>query len=225
VEEVEVSSAGQRAATILGVLPLFLIIAALAGGLQVAIDSTAGERERGSLEPLLLNPVPREALVLGKWIAASLFGSASVLFSAGLMMSVFTRIPWQDLGIRFRVGPPELAGLLALVLPLAFLLSSMVMYASMYARSFKEAQSYIGMLMLVPMAPMLVSTVYPLNNRPWLAPAPFVGQYALSADLLAGKFPEWYFFVAAGASVAAVTTVLLLLAARMLKREGIIFGR
>ena len=225
VEEVEVSSAGQRAATILGILPLFLVIAALVGGLQVAIDSTAGERERGSLEPLLLNPVPREALIAGKWLAASLFGTASVLFSAALVMTVFQRVPWQDLGVRFRVGPPELAGLLALILPLAFLLSAMVMYVSMFSRSFKEAQSYIGLLMLLPMGPALLSSVYPLANRPWLAPVPFVGQYALAADLLGGKSLDAYLYVVAGVCVMALAVVLVLMAARLLRREEIIFGR
>ena len=72
IEEVEVSSSQQRLATQLSILPLLLVLAALTGGMQIAIDSTAGERERGSLEPLLLNPVRREALATGKWLAASL---------------------------------------------------------------------------------------------------------------------------------------------------------
>jgi sodium transport system permease protein len=225
VEEVEVSSAQQRAATILSVLPLFLVLAALVGGLQLAIDSTAGERERGSLEPLLLNPVPRETFVVGKWLAASLFGSASVLLSTGLCMTVFRRVPWQDLGVRFNVGPPELAGLLALVLPLAFLLSAMVMFVSMFARSFKEAQSYIGLLTLLPMLPAILQQVFPLAGRPWLAPAPFIGQYALAADLLGGKPPAVYLYVIAGACVLGLALVLVMLTARMLRREQIIFGR
>ena len=74
IEEVEVSSSQQRLATQLSVLPLLLVIAVLTGSMQLAIDSTAGERERGSLEPLLLNPVPRGVLATGKWLAASLFG-------------------------------------------------------------------------------------------------------------------------------------------------------
>jgi len=104
VEEVEVSSAQERLANLLSILPLLLVLAALTGGMQIAIDTTAGERERGSLEPLLLNPVPRVALAAGKWLAASAFGCCSVLFSLLLTVNVMRRVPWHDMGIRFRVS-------------------------------------------------------------------------------------------------------------------------
>ena len=225
IDEVEVSSSQQRLATQLSILPLLLVLAALTGGLQLSIDSTAGERERGSLEPLLLNPVPRGALASGKWLAASLFGCCAVLFSMVLTMTVMQRVPWHDLGIRFRVSDPELMTLLALILPLAFFLSAIVMFASTFARSFKEAQSYLGILMLLPMLPGLVSTMYPLSGRQWLAPVPVLGQYALAADVLGGKPPGVGLYVLAGVSVIACAAILVGLTARMLKREAIVFGR
>jgi sodium transport system permease protein len=225
IEEVEVSSSQQRLATQLSILPLLLVIAAMTGSMQLAIDSTAGERERGSLEPLLLNPVPRSALAAGKWLASSLFGCGAVLFSMVLTVSVMRRVPWHDLGIRFRVSDPELLSLLALILPLALFLSAIVMFASTFARSFKEAQTYLGMLMLLPMLPGLVSTMYPLAGRPWLAPVPVLGQYALAADVLGGKPPGIGFYSLAGVSVLACAGVLVTLTARLLKREAIVFGR
>lgn len=225
VQEVEVSSAQERLATLLNILPLMLVLAALMGGMQVAIDTTAGERERGSLEPLLLSPVPRVALAAGKWLAASTFGCASVLFSMVLTVNVLRRVPWHDLGIRFRVSDGDLMSLLVLVLPLALFFSSVLVFASTFARSFKEAQGYIGMLMLLPMLPGLLSALYPLSNRPWLAPIPIVGQYALAADVLGGKPPAAVFYAAAGVSVLVCALVLLALTSRLLKRERIIFGR
>lgn len=225
VEEIEVSSSQQRLAAQLSILPLLLVIAALAGSMQLAIDSTAGERERGSLEPLLLNPVPRPALAAGKWLAASTFGWASAIFSLVLTVGVMRRVPWHDLGIRFRVTDGELMSLLALVLPLGLFLSAVVMFASTFARSFKEAQTYLGMLMLVPMLPGIVSTMYPLTDRPWLAPVPVLGQYALAADVLGGKPPSLGFYLLAGVSVVACAVALVLLTARMLTRESIVFGR
>lgn len=225
IEEIEVSSAQQRLATQLSILPLLLVVAALIGGMQIAIDTTAGERERGSLEPLLLNPVPRHALAAGKWIAASLFSCGAVLFSIFLTVNVMRRVPWHDLGIRFRVTDGELMGLLTLILPLGFLLSALVMFASTFARSFKEAQSYIGMLMLLPMVPGIVSMMYPLSNRPWLAPVPMVGQFALAADLLGGTVPGLgSTFIAAGAALA-VALALVWMTGRLLQKESIIFGR
>lgn len=225
IEEVEVSSSQQRLASQLSILPLLLVLAALTGGLQIAIDSTAGERERGSLEPLLLNPVPRAVLATGKWMAASLFGCCAVVFSTVLTISVLRRVPWHDMGIRFRVTDGELLSLLALILPLALFLSALVMFASTFARSFKEAQSYLGMLMLLPMLPGIISTMYPLNDRPWLAPVPVLGQYALAADVLAGKPPGVVFYVLAGVCVVACAMLFVALTARLLKREAIVFGR
>ena len=225
VEEVEVSSAQQRLAAQLSILPFLLVIAALTGSIQVAIDSTAGERERGSLEPLLLNPVGHGSLAAGKWLAAATFGCGAVLFSMVLTMSVLRRVPWHDLGMRFRVSDAELLSLLALILPLALLLSAIVSFASTFARSFKEAQSYLGMLMLIPMLPGIVSTVYPLSGRPWLAPIPILGQYALSADVLGGNRPHALYYVVAALTAIAAGVVFVALTARLLRREAIVFGR
>jgi len=225
VEEVEVSNSQQRLATQLSVLPLLLVLAALTGGLQIAIDSSAGERERGSLEPLLLNPVSRLALASGKWLAASASGCAAVIFSMILTINVMRRVPWHDIGIRFTVSDAALLSLLALILPLALLLSAIVLSASTFARSFKEAQSYLSMLMLLPMLPGIVSTMYPLSNRPWLAPVPVLGQYALAADVLAGSPPAPVYYLVAGVSAVAFAAALVWTTARLLSREDIIFGR
>lgn len=225
IEEIEVSSAQQRLAMQLGILPMLLVLAALTGGMQVAIDSTAGERERGSLEPLLLNPVPRGALATGKWLAASVFGCGTVVFSMVLTMSVMRRVPWHDLGIRFVVSDAALLTLLALILPVALLLSATVLFASTFAHSFKEAQSYLSILILVPMTPGVISTIYPLSSRPWLAPVPVLGQYALAADVLGGEAPALISYVVAGTSAVLCAIGLVAWTARLLTRETIVFGR
>lgn len=225
IEEVEVSSAQERLATLLNILPMLLVMTALTGGMQIAIDATAGERERGSLEPLLLTPVPRIVLAAGKWLAAAAFGCGAVIFSMILTVNVMRRVPWHDLGIRFRVTDGELLSLLALVLPLAFFLSAVVVFVSTFARSFKEAQGYIGILVLIPTLPGVLLTLYPLSNRPWLAPVPILGQYALAADVLGGKPPSVFLYVVAGLVVLACAVGLIIATARMLQRERIIFGR
>ncbi len=225
VQDVEVTSAQERLAILLNVLPLALVLSALTGGMSIAIDTTAGERERQSLEPLLLNPVPRGVLAAGKWLAATAFGWGAVIFSMLLTINVLRRVPWQDLGIRFRVSDGELLSLLALVLPLALFLNAVMLLLATFARSFKEAQGYSGILVLVPMLPGVLGNFYPLSNRPWLAPVPILGQYALAADVLGGKPPAVAFYVLAGASVTVCAAVLLALTARYLKKEAIVFGR
>jgi sodium transport system permease protein len=225
IEDVEVSGSQARVAQILSILPLLLVIAGFVGGMQIAVDSTAGERERGSLEPLLLNPVPRWVIAAGKWLAASIVGCLSVVFSMAITVFVFRRIPWHDLGVRFRVTDGELFSLLILILPLTLFMAAVLLYAATFARSFKEAQGYLGMLMMAPMLPGLFSTMYPLSRRPYLAPVPVVGQYSLAADLLGGTAPGWWLFVVAGVAAIAASIAIVALTARALGREHIVFGR
>src|SRR6266540_6770996 len=225
LEDVEVSSAQQRAAQILNFIPLFIVIAAFTGGMQIAMDSTAGERERGSLEPLLVNPAPRSVFVLGKWLAASVSSVLSVVLTTGLSIAMLKFIPLQELGIRFRLGAPEVAGLLAAGLPMCFLSTGLQSYAATFARSFKEAQSYMGFLMMAPMLPGVMSTLYPLGDKAWMYPIPMIGQQVLLAAVLGGRQVGVLGFVVAAAGALAAAAVLVRLTTALFHREQIIFSR
>jgi sodium transport system permease protein len=225
IEDIEVSSTQQRAARILGFVPLFIVIAAFAGGMQIATDSTAGERERGSLESLLVNPVAREAFVGGKWLAAVVFAALTMVLTTTLCATVLGRMPLQELGIRFRFGPEAIAGALAASLPMAFLASSLQIFVASFARSFKEAQSYLGMLILLPMLPGILTVVYPITNQWWMAPVPVLGQHLLLTDVLGGKDPGVLAFSLAAVSALAASLLLVYLTTRLFRKEKVIFGR
>ncbi|MGH9383006.1 MAG: ABC transporter permease [Vicinamibacterales bacterium] len=225
VEDVEVSSAQQRAAMVLNFIPLFVVLAAFTAGMQIAMDSTAGERERGSLEPLLVNPAPRLAIVSGKWLAASVSAMAGCGVTVLLCLAVMKFVPLQELGIRFRFGAPEVAALLAAVLPFCPAAAALQVYLATFARSFKEAQSYMGFLMMVPMLPGVLATVYPLNGQIWMFPIPIVGQYALMEEVLGGKPTASWMFLFAGASPLIVAALLVVATSRLIEREKIVFGR
>lgn len=225
IEDVEVSSAQQRAAQILGFIPLFLMVAAFMGGMQISTDATAGERERGSLEALLVNPAPREAIAGGKWLAGTTTALVSVSVTSALLLAVFENIPLQDLGLRFRLGAQELAGTLAAVLPFCPVIVAAQMYMATFAKSFKEAQSYLSVLMMVLMIPGFAATVYPVTNKVWMYFVPLVGQQALMTDVLGGKAPAAVFFAAAGILNVAIAIVLVRITTALLHREKIIFGR
>ncbi|MBA3270610.1 MAG: ABC transporter permease [Acidobacteria bacterium] len=225
LEDVEVSSAQQRAAMILSFIPMFIVLAAFAGGMQIATDSTAGERERGSLEPLLVNPAPRQAIAGGKWLAASFASMLSVLLTTALVMAMLRYIPMQEFGIRFRMEPLQIAAMLGALLPMCLLASGIQTYLATFAKSFKEAQSYMGLLIMVPMLPGILSSVYPINSQAWMYPLPILGQHVLAADVLGGKATPWWAFAIAGVSALAVSIVLMQLTTRMLQRERTIFSR
>ena len=225
IEDVEVSSSQQRAAQILGFIPLFVMISAFTGAMAIATDSTAGERERGSFEALLVNPAPRMAIAAGKWLAGSLTGMLTVLITAGLLFAMFKQLPLQDLGIRFHLGQPELIRTLSVVLPLCPLIVAVQMYVATFAKSFKEAQSYLSFLMMAQMIPGMIMTMNPIATKAWLYYLPWVGQQSLLTDVLGNKPVGNVVFVIVAAINLAVAMAVLRGTAGLLHREKIIFGR
>jgi sodium transport system permease protein len=226
VEDVEVSSSQQRAAMILGFIPLFVMISAFTGAMAIATDSTAGERERGSFEALLVNPAPRLAIAAGKWLAGTLTAIVTVMITAGLLFTMFRYLPLQDLGIRFRLGAPELLGTLAVVVPLAPLIVSIQMYVATFAKSFKEAQSYLSFLMMAQMVPGMMATMNPTAARAWwMYYVPWIGQQSLLTDILGNKPISPLVFLIVGAVNIVLAVAVIRATAGLLLREKIIFGR
>ena len=225
LEEVEVSSAQQRAAMILSFIPMFILLSAFAGGMQIAMDSTAGERERGSLEPLLTNPAPRHVIAGGKWLAATFTSLLSVLLTTTIILAMLRFIPMQEFGMRFRIQPGQIALLLAAALPMSLLASAIQMYLATFAKSFKEAQSYMGLLIILPMLPGFAATLYPMSGQPWMYPVPVIAQQVLAGDVIAARETPWWAFVVAAGSAIVLSLLLLQLTTSLLRRERIIFTR
>ena len=225
VEDVEVSSAQQRAARIIGFLPVFILMAAFMGAMQIATDSTAGERERGSLEALLVNPAPRGAILAGKWLAALAVAFAALLLSGALLTTIFGAIPFQDLGMRFRVGPPQLFGVLAALLPLCPLMVAGQVYMATFAKSFKEAQSYLSLLMMAVMLPGFILTLYPTGSKTWMYFVPFLGQTAMMTDVLGAKPVAPMMLLVPALINLALAALVIHATTALLHRERIIFGK
>jgi sodium transport system permease protein len=224
LEEIDVSTPEKLAANLLNVVPLFLMMAALVGGMNVAIDTTAGERERGSLEALLLNPVRRRSLVLGKWLATVL-GSVVALITLGGFMLTIRFLPLEELGMKISLGPGEVLLVLAAVLPLALFGAGLQMLIATFARSFKEAQTYLNLLNLLPMAPSMFLMLKPAQSAWWMLPLPTLAQVSTVVDVLRGEVvPLWHLAVIAASSLAYAGLCLLGLV-RLLGSERIIFGR
>lgn len=225
IEQVEVATAQQRAAMIFNFIPMFLVLALFTAGMPIASDSTAGERERGSLEPLLLNPVPCWQLVTGKWLAASGAALLGVVLTLAVTMAVLFRLPLEELGVRNTVNLAQIVLILAAVAPMALIAPAVQMFVSCFAKTFKEAQGYLGLLMILPTIPGIVIMFYPLTNRPLLHPLPILGQYAMVSEILGGKDLPALSLLGAIAVAAVLTALLLALATRLFSSEKIIFGR
>lgn len=225
IEDVEVSSSQQRAAQILGFIPLFIMISAFTGAMAISTDSTAGERERGSFEALLVNPAPRLAIAAGKWLAGTLTAMLTVLITSTLLFAMFKQLPLQDLGIRFRLGSPEMLRTLSVVLPLCPLIVAIQMYVATFAKSFKEAQSYLSLLMIAQMVPGMMATMNTLPIKWWMYYVPWIGQQTLLTDVLGNKPINPLVFVVVGVVNVTLAVMALRGISALLRRERIIFGR
>jgi sodium transport system permease protein len=226
LEEIEVSTPEQRAAIILNFLGLFMLISALSGSMQLAGDTTAGERERGSLEPLLVNPVPRGALVLGKWMAASAAGLLAVALTMIFSVLLLKRVVAPDDTIRVVVGTRQYVAMAIAALTLCPLAAALQAAVGTFSRSFKEAQSYMGILMTLPlMAIGLIGALFPLTGQSWVYLVPLLSQYMLVTRVIAGEHPGNYAFAASAATSWLIIALLLALMTRMFRSERIIFAR
>lgn len=209
-----------------GVLvPLVALISAVIGALAIAIDVTAGERERGSLEPLLMNPVSAWALVVGKWLAVVL---ASLVTLVGTVTSFSVAgqfVRDESMSAAFQFGLNEAGYTLALLGPFCLLVSSILMLAALFARGHKEAQATTSYLVsLVSIAPSL-SLFLSLQDSTWQLFVPVMGQNMLLSRMFRGS-PVTAVDVLIPAVVCAVLTTMALFAqTRLLQREAIVFAR
>ena len=187
VEEHDLANPATRAAQLTGMLPFFVLMAVLYGALNAALDTTAGERERGSLEPLLTNPASRLALVLGKWGAVAAVGMLIAVLSSFSFLPGQWLLQSESLAAMFQYGLPEAAAFLALLLPLAGALSALLMAIAIRCKSFKEAQANTTVVVLgVSLLPMM-SLFNQGGEQPWHLWMPGLAQSTLMARVLKGE--------------------------------------
>ena len=225
IEEIEVSTAQQRAAKILTFIPMFIMVAGFVGGMQIATDSTAGERERGSLEPLLVNPAPRVAFVAGKWMAATLAAIVSVCLTTMLCAQITRLLSLEDMGIRLEIGPQHVGPILLAVGPMCLFTAALQAAVATLARSFKEAQTYMGVLILGPMLPGILSALYPIGKAAWSYAIPMLGPYVLLTDVLGGRVPNSTAFLTSAGTCLLASAILIRITTGLFRSEHIILGR
>ncbi len=225
LEELDLATPQKTAAQVLGMVPLFLLVAAFMGGMHLAIDSTAGERERGSLEPLLINPVLPRDVVVGKWLATVLVTWVAVLCTLFGFLAVLARMPLADLGLRVNIGPREVAGMLLSILPVTLFSASLQMLVATFARTFKEGQTYASLLALVPMIPGVLLMFQQGKPALWMMAVPVLGQTVLMSEMLRGDYAPASWFIAAALVVFAAAIFCLAATVRLLSSERVVFGR
>lgn len=205
-------------------VPMILILMTITGAVYPAIDLTAGERERGTLEALMAAPVPRLGLLLAKYVAVltvailtalvNLAGMTATLLATGLGPAIF-----GPAGL----APGAVVAVFALLVLFAAFFAAVLLCVTSFARSFKEAQAYLIPLMMVSLAPGFVSLLPDLALNAWWSVVPLANMALLARDVLAGQVNLLWGAVAV-ATTGLYAAAALALAARIFGSDSILYG-
>ncbi len=222
IDEVDVSTPSGRSAMLLGMLSYFFIFALLTGGMNLAIDATAGERERGSLEPLLCLPVKRDHLIFGKIFAAVLFMAMSLSLSLIAFFFALKFMPLVELGMTPNFGPLVVVTAFLLLLPFALVGASLMTMVASFTKSFKEAQTWVSVVLLAPTLPILIVSILMVRPSTALMFIPSLSQHLLLVGLIRNEPINMLHVVVSVGGTLAVGAILTWVCARLYRREGLL---
>jgi sodium transport system permease protein len=219
-------------AAIGGFLGYFVIVLCLQGAMYPAIDLTAGEKERGTMETILSSPISRVHLVLGKFflvLTAALMTAALSVTSMGVSFWGSQKFHAFDIGGASDAGSPQLhisvsaiLSVFVMALPLAVMFSAALLTIALFAKSHKEAQSYIMPLMFIVIIPAIAAMLPGVELTPKLALIPVLNVSLLCKDLIAGTY-HWNLIAIIFGSTCAYAAIALFLAVKMFQRESVLF--
>jgi sodium transport system permease protein len=214
-----------------GLVPYFVILLCLTGAMYPAMDLTAGEKERGTIETILCSPVSRTHLVLGKFlmvltasIATAILAitSMAVSFGAGKKMLIGITHGAADAALQVTITGKAMVSIFFVVLPLAVFFSAALLALSLFAKSFKEAQSYISPLMIVVVLPAVAALLPGVELSPALALVPVLNTSLVSKEIITGTF-HWDLIALIFLSSSVYAGVAIAIAVKLFQREDVLF--
>jgi sodium transport system permease protein len=222
IHDVDVSTPTSRSVLALGTLSYLVLLTMLMGGMYLAIDATAGERERGSLEPLLTVPVRREHLIYGKMLATCAFMTLSLSLTVSAFSIVLQFAGLERFGMSVNFGPLVALTVIVFCLPLVPVGAAFMTIVAAFTRSYREAQTYLGLVLLVPTLPLAFAGVLGLTPTAGLMAVPSLSQHFLITSLLRDEpIPPGFLALSVGVTLA-VGAVLVFIAGRLYHREALL---
>lgn len=225
IEEVDLATPQQSGALVLFLVAYYALLGSFMGGMAVALDITAGERERQSLEPLLMTPARPLEIVLGKWIAVSLVNAFVVVVTLAGFYLTLAYAPLPAVGVPFLFGSLEFGRFLAVLVPVVLLMPAVLLYVGNRGRTFKEAQANVSVLMFIASLVPAVQIFLQQREPAWLVAVPVAGQYSLLRQVLRGEAVAPAELALSYAVPAAIIVLALLGMARLLSRESVLAGK
>ena len=224
VKDVDLSTPQSRGMLVMIMLPYVLMITAFTGGMHLAIDSTAGEKERKSLEPLLINPVPRWQIMLGKMAATATYAFASLVLTLLAFRFAFPLLPTGALGVDLNLSANAVGGILLAILPVVVLAAAMLTTLAALAKSLREAQSYMGLVFMIPMIPSLIFMVNPMKPETWMMGIPMFSQNLLIGEFVRGESVSALWLVLSMGSTLLIGLAFAAVAATLFNRPRVVFS-
>ena len=231
VEENVVAPEKVGGALLGGIVPYFVILLCLTGAMYPAMDLTAGEKERGTIETILCSPVSRTHLVLGKFLmvltasiatAVLSIGSMAVSFGASKRMLLAMTYGATGAALQITITGKAIVSIFLVVLPLAVFFSAALLALSLFAKSFKEAQSYISPLMIVAVLPAVAALLPGVELTPALALVPVLNTSLVSKEIIGGTY-HWNLIALIFLSSSVYAAVALGIAVKLFQREDVLF--
>ncbi|MFC1849870.1 ABC transporter permease [candidate division CSSED10-310 bacterium] len=223
LETMDLATPQSKAMFFLLSLPMFLIMTLFIGGMAVTIDTTAGERERGSLEPLLINPTRRWEIVTGKLLAVLVFTTVTIILSIFGFALIFNYVPIDRiLDIPVNVNWTTFVLIFLTMLPLILFAAALQMVIVTFARSYKEAQTTLAWLPMIPMLPGMVLGFMSIQSTVGLMLIPTIGQQLLILKYLRGETIALAHPIIAAGFTLLIAIGLVWLTIRLYSREQLL---
>jgi len=224
LKDVDLSTPKSRAILAVIFLPYVLMITAFTGATHLAMDTTAGEKERKSLEPLLINPVPRWQIMTGKMLTTTAFAMASLALTLVSFRIVLPYMPIGAFGMDLTLGLMTLLRILLVISPVAILAAALLTLLASFAKSYREAQSYMGLVILIPMIPSLIFMANPIRAEAWMMTVPLFSQNILIGEIIREESVALSWYAMSVSSTLVIGLALAALAATLYNRPRLIFS-
>ncbi|MBL8062850.1 MAG: ABC transporter permease [Anaerolineales bacterium] len=225
VEEVDTATPQSQALIFISMLPYFIIFAIFNGASPVITDATAGERERGSLEPLLINPLPRGWVAVGKMLSAMPFAIFNLVITLVGFAAIFRILPVEELlGVQLGLDIGALIAILFICLPIVILACAIQTLIASYAKTTKEAGTYLPFIGLIPSLPGIALAFLPVKPDLWTMLIPTFGQQILINQFLRAEPILGSNILISAAVTILLSVVITYVAIKLYEGERIIKG-
>lgn len=224
LKEVNIANEQKMSVIILGSLPMTLLLAAFIGSVGFSADMTAGERERRTLESLLITPVNRTSLYLGKWATSLCITLGVLLFQLIALAVALKFLPFNQLGLRVDVGAWGFLRMFLMLMPVAFFAVGLQLSVAIFAKSFKDAQTLVGLLVFIPMVPLMYTLFNPGVFYDWWLWVPVLGETAMIKNIFLGDAVPAIAYAKFWLVAILFTLLVVPLGVRQFNRSKIIYG-